>query len=77
MKIKDFDDCLFWWMEEIPLEEMSSEETRETIRLFRQGTYDVLTASDYLETYCREEITAWMNKNRELAKEFQRIVDEE
>jgi hypothetical protein len=64
MKIRDFEDCLFWWLEEIPLDEFSSEETREIVKLFRNGTYDVLTASEYLETCCREEITTWMQTNR-------------
>lgn len=70
MKIKDFDDALFWWLEELPVEEIEDVEAQKIIQDYREGTYDVLRASEMLEIYCEKSIRNWIDLNKQYRKMF-------
>ena len=76
MKIKQFEDSLFWWLEEIQVDEIECEQAREIVNFYRKGDYDVTEASERLELFCREPIQNWINRNKEIQQMLKQIKDE-
>jgi len=70
MKIKDFEDSFYWWLEELPVDEIDDVEAQQIISDYREGTYDVSTASTMLETFCSEAIKQWIDLNKEYGRMF-------
>ena len=70
MKIKEFEDSFYWWLEEIPVDEIEDVEAQKIIEDYREGTYDVTQASQMLETFCSASIKKWIDLNREYGKMF-------
>ena len=70
MKIKEFEDSFYWWLEEIPVDEIEDVEAQSIIQSYRSGNYDVQTASTMLETFCTESIKNWIDMNREYGRMF-------
>ena len=77
MKIKDIDDAFFWWLEEIPVDEIDCETARDIITKYRKREYDVMEASERLELFCEEPIRNWISLNKQLAKTFKAIKEDE
>ena len=57
-------DAIFWFLEEIPIQEMFNEETIEIVKGYREGFYDVLEASHLLEEECHQDLAEWIHNNR-------------
>jgi hypothetical protein len=70
MKIKNLEDSFYWWLEELPVEEIEDVEAQKIIEDYREGTYDVLTASQMLETFCEKSIREWIDLNNEYGRMF-------
>jgi len=70
MKIKNLEDSFYWWLEELPVEEIEDAEAQKIIEDYREGTYDVLTASQMLETFCEKSIREWIDLNKQYGKMF-------
>jgi hypothetical protein len=70
MKIKDFEDSFYWWLEELPVDEIDDSEAQKIVSDYREGTYDVIQASVLLETYCSEAINKWIDLNKDYGKMF-------
>jgi hypothetical protein len=70
MKIKNLEDSFYWWLEELPVEEIEDVEAQKIIEDYREGTYDVLTASQMLETFCEKSIKEWIDLNNEYGRMF-------
>ena len=70
MKIKNLEDSFYWWLEELPVEEIEDAEAQKIIEDYREGTYDVLTASQMLETFCEKSIKEWIDLNNEYGRMF-------
>jgi hypothetical protein len=69
-KLNNIDDVLLWWMEELPLDEISSDRAAEIIESFRNGHLSILEALEDLETECFEDIEEYLKRNKEIKKEF-------
>jgi hypothetical protein len=61
--IKDVQDALFWWLEEIPVSELVSEDSQEIVTQYRKGNTDVSQAMESLTHFCSKEIQEWINQN--------------
>ena len=70
MKIKNLEDSFYWWLEELPVEEIEDVEAQKIIEDYREGTYDVIQASTMLETFCEKSIREWIDLNNEYGRMF-------
>lgn len=75
MKTNRFYDFSYWWLEEMPLAELSSEEAQDIVTAYRAGDLGFEEALDKLERECQEEFEAWAKINSELSEIFS--LDEE
>jgi hypothetical protein len=64
-KVNNVSDAIFWWLEEIPMDELP-DEAQTIVGEYRNGTYDVTEASESLEQTCHSHITEWINTNNQL-----------
>jgi hypothetical protein len=70
MKIKEFEDSFYWWLEELPVDEIEDVEAQKIIQDYREGTYDVTRASEMLEIFCEKSIREWIDLNKQFGKMF-------
>jgi hypothetical protein len=72
IKINNIDDVIFWWIEELPISEISSEKAQKIIENYRLGHINVLNALEDLEMECSEDIEEYLKTNKELKKLFKK-----
>lgn len=72
IKINNIDDVIFWWIEELPISEISSEKAQKIIENYRLGHINVLNALEDLEIECSEDIEEYLKTNKELKKLFKK-----
>ena len=58
------------WLEEIPVEELSSQTAQEIVESFRADLMDVTEAIDRLQEACSEDLEEYVKGNRALALLF-------
>ena len=72
MQINDITDAFYWWLEEIPVEELSCEIAQEIVRAYKCRDIDVVEAGYQLEFHCEEVIRDWIIANKELKNQLKK-----
>ena len=54
------------WLEEIPVEELSSETSQRIVEDFRANLIEVTEAIAYLQEECADELLEYVNNNKKL-----------
>ena len=70
MQIKNLEDAFFWWLEELPVDELQCDRAQEIVSCYRSGLMDVTEASVALEQDCKQSIDNWIETNKELDSLF-------
>ena len=60
----------WFWLEEMPLDELPSPEAQEIVLSYRQGDRCMEEACEALKEVCEEEVSEWIQRNEELSKIF-------
>ena len=63
---KTIEGAVVDWLEEIPLEELTSETSQRIVEDFRANLIDVTDAIAYLQEECADELLDYVNRNKEL-----------
>ena len=62
--VKSVNDALFYWLEEFPIEELTTDESQTIVSEYRNGNIGVTEASNDLLELCKEEIQSWISQNK-------------
>lgn len=61
-ELNNIDDILLWWIEELPLDEISSSKAQEIIKKYRKGSLNILQTLETLEIECFEDIEEYLKR---------------